>query len=988
MYRRSKKLAAVLMTLSFSAFSVIGSIPVSAAQVNLPNVAFVGIEHSPLVEGETESFTLTSMNYDGQVQYRVWLNKADTDEWIDITGGYTQPVDAKTPYEIKYNKPFELGSYKLVTWVKIAGTNGTKANRFGYGYDNLYEANLNTVDRDSTQRVYADGDLDISRDKYAVGEPVVVNGIKNINGISGPYSYKLHLFRPDKVTENQNGWVTDVTAYDTNGAKWTPSEQGSYVLDVWATAPSSKAKYESWKLKNITVEDATIYDQDGAVIGSDDSSISAIEASTQVASTEFMPLTVASKTSTIDKSINIMGKNITVKNVIINGNVYLTGNNATFKNVTVNGTIYVDPGKEGSSNFDTVTAKNMEVVSGAKEGIKFNNVKCDSLKTSQNDLVKTTNGTDNKNNNSTGTNNTGTTGTGGSTASSGGSGGGGSGSSSGGSSSGSNTSTYAQLTFPEVVTAGETKVLSAAQISTPVKINTAVSVGGQTVNVELGMQSVPAGATVTFNPIPAEVPVPTTGVFLPVNIVLTGFNSSDNFEVKLDLPSGLAASDVGAYHYNVGSGIWEYREAVVDGGKVVFTTNLSPIMLAQRTKAPSNIGAVVNGNTVTLSWDAQEGENQYYIYGDNGEKYGPTTGTSYTINPVAVGDHKYKVRRYKVNGNLKFESAATELVSKVTVVSSNNNTGNIAPSVPVSATNVRVTSEDTRTDQIGGVQNVVTWDASPTSGVTYDVLRARENSTASAIKVAADLTTLNYTDTLVTASLNYYYFVVTKNASGGIVVSDGVQVTTANDIQTVPSVVSSVQITTSSAFVIKIPASGSTTTSYIAMVKDQNGNIMSGEGVTWSLQTPTTGASIDATTGAMTVGNTTTASSINVVAASISNPSVTTTQAIILAPFYKVTTNSAVTLNISFEKPLYIAGVALVDFQDLMPLLNVTTTGASIHLASIRYATTGNSIIVGVSPSVTADSVINFGSDILEDSNGNKINLGGWRFDGVVWGRE
>jgi hypothetical protein len=249
----------------FTAYSCLSCIPAKAVQAQVPEISFVGIEHSPLVEGDKESFILSSKEYDGQVQYRVRLNKMGTNEWTDITNGYTAPVDSKAPWEVKYEKPFSVGHYNVSVWVKIAGTNGTKVSKDGR-YDNLYTAYLNCVSKDPLHRVYADGSVDLSRETYVLGETVNIGGIIGISGMQGPYSYKLHVFNPTKADESNKGWNKNVTEYSTNGIQWKPKAAGTYVLDMWANVPDSKAMYEAWKLKVVHVEDAIIYDKNDAVI--------------------------------------------------------------------------------------------------------------------------------------------------------------------------------------------------------------------------------------------------------------------------------------------------------------------------------------------------------------------------------------------------------------------------------------------------------------------------------------------------------------------------------------------------------------------------------------------------------------------------------------------------------------------------------------------------------------------------------------------------
>jgi lysophospholipase L1-like esterase len=169
MKKTVKSFSVFLIMCTFIAFNFLSFIPVSGAQVGTSKLAsvgvktspatygkiepFVGVEHSKLAYGEAETFALISKNYDGQVQYRLWLNKKDSNIWMDITGGYSSPVVAKNPYTFKYDKSLEPGEYKVVAWVKAVGSNGIKVNSNGLRYDNYAVANFQCVKSDDKEKV-------------------------------------------------------------------------------------------------------------------------------------------------------------------------------------------------------------------------------------------------------------------------------------------------------------------------------------------------------------------------------------------------------------------------------------------------------------------------------------------------------------------------------------------------------------------------------------------------------------------------------------------------------------------------------------------------------------------------------------------------------------------------------------------------------------------------------------------------------------------
>lgn len=264
------KLKVVLTVIVFSLSICFVSISANA-QEQLPKINFLGIEHSPLVEGDNESFYITS-DYEGLVQYRAWMKKLGNNSWEDITKGYMEAIDAKTPYIISPDRKFTEGKYQISVWVKRAGIDGVSKNDNGT-YDAYYISNLNCVKKDDNNRVYVNGSMEMEKTEYQLGEEVVISGINNIGGIQGPYKYKLHYFSPNKANGKDSGWEKNITDYN-DKIVWTPTEAGIYVLDVhvnteksttWNTYLKRKKEnklndvsgtYEAWKLKIITVKAA------------------------------------------------------------------------------------------------------------------------------------------------------------------------------------------------------------------------------------------------------------------------------------------------------------------------------------------------------------------------------------------------------------------------------------------------------------------------------------------------------------------------------------------------------------------------------------------------------------------------------------------------------------------------------------------------------------------------------------------------------------
>ena len=90
--RNSKKRLSLVLAVVFTIVNFLSAVPAKAIEVT-PKITFVGVEHSPLVVGDSETFYLSAEGTEN-VQYRVFQNKIGTDKWEDLTQGYTTPQKA------------------------------------------------------------------------------------------------------------------------------------------------------------------------------------------------------------------------------------------------------------------------------------------------------------------------------------------------------------------------------------------------------------------------------------------------------------------------------------------------------------------------------------------------------------------------------------------------------------------------------------------------------------------------------------------------------------------------------------------------------------------------------------------------------------------------------------------------------------------------------------------------------------------------------
>jgi hypothetical protein len=240
-----KKILSISMVALFVTVGSLTNVTAKAATPATPTINYTGVEHSPLVAGDTETFTVTSAKYSGDVQYRAFIgDKAG--KWTEVTTGYTAAVSSKTPYVLPASKALALGKYKVSIWVKAAGKTGVKSNATG-NFDSFYVGALNCVSRDDNNRVYTDGKANVA----VTGLTAKFNGITNIGGITGPYLYQLYAMNT----------ATGVWSNGPAGYSATPSmtfkEAGTYMLIAHVNTEKSttwaKKGFEGYKTVMVKV---------------------------------------------------------------------------------------------------------------------------------------------------------------------------------------------------------------------------------------------------------------------------------------------------------------------------------------------------------------------------------------------------------------------------------------------------------------------------------------------------------------------------------------------------------------------------------------------------------------------------------------------------------------------------------------------------------------------------------------------------------------
>lgn len=145
---------------------------------------------------------------------------------------------------------------------------------------------------------------------------------------------------------------------------WIASTPGTYRLTIYVRKVGSKAPYESYVGTKAFVIKAKEEVAKELIIDKDN----------QVFDGKY-----SEKQDVIKTNVKLTAKNTILKNAFVDGDVYITGDNALLNNVTVSGKVVVNPGKDGVTSLDKVTAKTVDVLSGGIDSIHVKDLKADEM---------------------------------------------------------------------------------------------------------------------------------------------------------------------------------------------------------------------------------------------------------------------------------------------------------------------------------------------------------------------------------------------------------------------------------------------------------------------------------------------------------------------------------------------------------------------------------------------------------------------------------
>ena len=183
----------------------LGTVSGLSVEKQNPYVGYAGVDHYPVVSGDTVKINMTS-KYEGSyldygdydpAQYRVFIAKGGDKGYTELTNGYSNAMPAYNEFIIADSQQLTEGNYKVMIFVRKASSNGIDKNSYG-AYDNIYNFNftcynsLNAPKNDASKISNSSGN--IVNDGMAVEDDdyiYYINRIGDVYGAAPDYLYKI-----------------------------------------------------------------------------------------------------------------------------------------------------------------------------------------------------------------------------------------------------------------------------------------------------------------------------------------------------------------------------------------------------------------------------------------------------------------------------------------------------------------------------------------------------------------------------------------------------------------------------------------------------------------------------------------------------------------------------------------------------------------------------------------------------------------------------
>ncbi|WZL73662.1 S-layer homology domain-containing protein [Clostridiaceae bacterium 35-E11] len=162
---------------------------------------------------------------------------------------------------------------------------------------------------------------------------------------------------------------------------------------------------------------------------------------------------------------------------------------------------------------------------------------------------------------------------------------------------------------------------------------------------------------------------------------------SKKVKLVLPIPQNLPQNQAGAFHGVAKNGKmrWEFRAANVVDGQLVFETNLSPVVIAEKVAVPTITETTKTTNAVTLNWTSSVENPSFEVYKDN-SLVGTTTEKTYVVTGLSSNTiYNFKVKAIDADGFESDFSAETAVTTSSSSSSGGGGGGFISNSKTIQA---------------------------------------------------------------------------------------------------------------------------------------------------------------------------------------------------------------------------------------------------------------------------------------------------------------
>lgn len=179
----------------------------------IPSIEKIVAEFPYLHEGNFQTLNILSKGFE-DVQYRVWLNNNNGDEWVDLTKGYSDPIYSQQVYKIS-TPNLSIGDYTISVWIKRANKQPLNIR----GFDDYAAFSFSISEKNSESNL---SEFDKLKSNYEINEKIEINS--NNSYINTQYRYNIYDILNNKLIASDQNYK--------NGIELEPLAEGAYILQL------------------------------------------------------------------------------------------------------------------------------------------------------------------------------------------------------------------------------------------------------------------------------------------------------------------------------------------------------------------------------------------------------------------------------------------------------------------------------------------------------------------------------------------------------------------------------------------------------------------------------------------------------------------------------------------------------------------------------------------------------------------------------------